>query len=242
MKRIKLLLLRNIRARKYGIRYGRAKGYTMPTTLIMHDKKIKLYFPDENGVRVAFVDIFLDDCYGLTRLKQEKIRTILDIGANIGLFSLAARAFFPDGMIHAYEPNPRLMPYLSHQAAVGKISYFSEAVGKESGQVSLQDCQDSVMGAVMDSPTGQIPKIAFETAIQRLGGEVDLLKLDCEGAEWDIFRERVSFKKVRFMSLEYHLMAQHTHQEIVEVVQNLGFKIFCQIPSPVTGILQAFRK
>ncbi len=98
------------------------------------------------------------------------------------------------------------------------------------------------MGTVTDSPIGQIPKIAFETAIKRLGGEVDLLKLDCEGSEWEILRDHASFKKVRFMSLEYHLMAQHTHREIVEVVRNLDFKILRQIKSPVTGILQACKK
>jgi hypothetical protein len=41
---------------------------------------------------------------------------------------------------------------------------------------------------------GQIQMVSIESAIRLLGGAVDLLKPDCEGGEWDIFRDKNPLK------------------------------------------------
>ena len=68
---------------------------------------MKLSFPDEVGVVNDFLSIFLDDDYRLDRVKWP-VGTVLDIGANLGFFSIAARNAFPEATIHAYEPNHEL--------------------------------------------------------------------------------------------------------------------------------------
>jgi anhydro-N-acetylmuramic acid kinase len=62
---------------------------------------------------------------------------VLDIGANIGLFSIAAKKSFPQATIHAYEPNPAAQECLRlHSGQVG-FEYFMEAVGKDEGRMRL---------------------------------------------------------------------------------------------------------
>jgi len=241
VSRCRTLLTCNVNAWRYGITYGRAKTFKMPKYLVLDGDRVCLSLPTESGVTVAFLDIFLHDVYGLARLRHCGVRTVLDIGANVGLFSLAARSFFSKARIHAYEPNPRLAVFLKQQAEVGKYQIFPEAVGASPGMVRMDDHEDSVLGMVSNDPAGIIKKIAFRSVIERLDrvGEVDLLKMDCEGGEWEILQDADSLKRVRFIRAEYHLMGRYTHDDFVEKLVGLGFRIEKQIKTPTDGIVWA---
>jgi FkbM family methyltransferase len=234
------LLRRKNRAKKLELNFQRAANFQLPNSLSLEGDRKMVSFPQETGVKVAFVEILLDDCYGLEELSQP-ILTILDIGANVGLFGIAARHRFPQATIHAYEPNPHLEKYLEVQARTVGFDYFMEAVGLENGKVALDFQDDSVMTRSKVDDTGEIPQVAFRQAIDRIGGTVDLAKVDCEGAEWLLFQDRESWKSVKNLSLEYHLWPNHTHQEILQIVQHLGFQIKKQIPIEDYGLLLASR-
>lgn len=238
------LLTCNANAWRYGITYGRAKTFKMPKCLVLNEEQVCLSLPTENGVTVAFLDIFLHDVYGLSLLRNRAIKTVVDVGANVGLFSLAARSFFPKARIHAYEPNPRLTVFLKHQAEVGKYQIFPEAVGANPGMVRMEDHRDSVLGMVSNDFAGTIKKITFRSAIERLNsaGEVDLLKMDCEGGEWEILQDADSMRRIRFLRAEYHLMGQYTHDDFIEKLTALGFRIEKQIKTPTDGIVWAENK
>lgn len=199
--------------------------------------------PDEPCQRVAFVELLLDDCYHLRPLAgRAKIRTIVDIGANVGLFGLAARAVFPEASIHAYEPNPAVEPALAQQARIADLEYFLEAVGRDAGFASLQvDRQASVLTRARPDPTASTPQIAFSDALQRIGGRADLVKLDCEGAEWDILQDHQSWRRVDFLTMEYHLGADQTHDLIVSVLGRMGFAVHAHQPATNFGLVFAER-
>ena len=224
LKRLQKLFLRNYRAKKLGIQFKRSSKFILPDSISWNGERTQLLAPDENGVKMAFIDIFFDDCYGLKYLPKSTAK-VLDIRAHIGFFSLASRIAFPNAVIHSYEPNPRLQNYLKHQAEIGRFDYFMEAVGKENGKVSLEYHPDSVQTRSRVDVEGKIPAIAFRKVIQRLGGNVDLVKLDCEGAEWLLFEDAEPWQAVQNVSMEYHLWPNHTHNEIKCVLENLGFSI-----------------
>lgn len=240
VQRIFQLIARKRRAKAIGIQFQSAGKFKIPSELIVYGLKKNVNLPEEIGVKVAFIDIMLDDCYGLEKASQP-IRKVLDIGAHVGLFSLAAKNKFPEAVIHAYEPNKDLEKYLKIQAEVAGFEYFMEAVGLETGKVSLDLNEDSVQTRSRVDRTGDIPQIAFRTAIERLGGFVDLAKVDCEGAEWLFFEDREAWQSVRNLSMEYHLWPNHKHDEIHQVIQDLGFKILKQIPISDYGLLLASR-
>src|SRR6202022_520478 len=105
----------------------------------------------------------------------------------------------------ADEPNSALEPPLRVHASSCGFKFFLEAVGAEAGRVTLDDHEDSVQNRTHSDPSGQIPQIAFRTAIERLGGSVGLVKLDCEGAEWDLLGDATSWRGVERIAMEYHL-------------------------------------
>ena len=123
---------------------------------------------------------------------------ILDIGANVGLFGVAARSAFPQATIHGYEPNTALEPYLAYQARVASLEYFLEAVGRRAGRVHLEVNEaELVHSSSRPDPAGTTPQIALRTAIERIGGSVDLIKMDCEGAEWEMLEDQEIWRTVR---------------------------------------------
>ena len=179
-----------------------------PTSICIAGRRFALSFP--NSERSAheweFVQIVFNDCYRLAKIAKP-VRTVLDIGANVGLFALGARLHFPQAAIYCYEPNPALEPHLRHHAAVVGAHYFMEAVGKTGGAISLRPGENSLVSVAVDAPEGDIPRRAFADILARVGA-VDVLKLDCEGAEWDLLTDPAPWRNVRSLVMEYHLWAR----------------------------------
>lgn len=223
------LLQRKIRAQKLGIEFNRVASFNLPGNLIVQGKRQKVNLPQEKGMDGEFIEVLLDDCYGVEQL-SESLMKVLDIGANVGLFPIAARNRFPQAVIHAYEPNPNLESYLKNQSQVANFTYFMEAVGETEGKVTLDIREVSGKTRSRVSDSGEIPMISLKRAIDRIGGSVDLAKVDCEGAEWLLFEDRDSWQLVQNLSLEYHLWSGHTHVETRQVIENLGFRVTKQTP------------
>jgi FkbM family methyltransferase len=200
--------------------------------------------PDESCQRDAFVEVLLNDSYRLgTLAKSVNIKTVIDIGANAGLFGLASRAAFPTATIHAYEPNPALARPLAHNAELAGVAFFLEAVGRTDGYISLDVVPGgSVLSRSRTDPTGSIRQIAFRDALKRIGGHADLVKMDCEGAEWEILEDHESWQKVNFLTMEYHLTAGQGHEAIVSALERIGFAVRSHRPATTFGLVLAQRK
>ncbi|MEG3848327.1 FkbM family methyltransferase [Microcoleus sp. herbarium19] len=224
------LLQRKIRAQKLGLEFNRVASFQLPDNLVVQGKRHQLNVPSEKGMDGEFIEVLLDDCYGVEQLSPS-LRTIIDIGANVGLFPIAARNRFPQAVIHAYEPNTYLESYLKNQSQIANFTYFLEAVGAKEGKVTLDIREVSGKSRSRVSETGNIPMVSLKRAIERIGGSVDLAKVDCEGAEWLLFEDRDTWQLVQNLSLEYHLWSGHTHAETRQVIENLGFQVRKQIPT-----------
>jgi len=147
----------------------------------------------------TFKEIFMDECYmvGMGQAVPEK-PTILDIGANAGYFSLFALSRFPGARVFAFEPLPANFRLLERHKTLNSGTDFNcvqKAVSGEKGILTLAyDAKDSFSTAatLFTASPGQSDEIAVETLTLRdiwtdFGIEwCDLLKMDCEGAEYGI--------------------------------------------------------
>ena len=228
-------------AAKLGFSFHRSRDFRAPSCIRLLGKEHDLHLPDDHGTRVAFLDILLDDCYALRDLPKN-VGSVLDIGAHAGLFSLAARVRFPDATIHAYEPNPEMQRFLAQQSEAARFSVFPEAVGLESGRVSIKPGQDSVHTKIVQDPQSDIPCISFSEAIGRIRKEPILVKLDCEGCEWEILCDADAWQRVESLTMEYHLWAGYTLIELKKRIESLGFSIkYLSDTEDKFGILTARR-
>lgn len=204
----------------------------------------KTHFLKES--KAFIVESVFDDVYHLEKLTIDKNQhcKIVDIGANVGAFAIAARCHFPHATIHCYEPNQRLEEYLKLQAYAVQAKHFIEAVGSEEGYFSTDEMCNEILNSesvtVMDfKKKGNIKTVSLKTVIERIGGHIDLLKLDCEGSEWTILKDYESMRKVRFLTFEYHRLAPdgsfdifdrsvNMHEKAEKLVAELGFEIIAK--------------
>lgn len=115
----------------------------------------------------------------------------LDIGANIGLFTVAlAHAAGPDGWVHAFEPDPDNFALLQRNAAPWQhdchIRLHAMACGTEDGNAQLhRSTENRGMHRLYDSACCQGE--AVEVPVRRIddvvNGPVDFIKIDIEGFE-----------------------------------------------------------
>ncbi|TAG65235.1 MAG: FkbM family methyltransferase [Oscillatoriales cyanobacterium] len=215
VNKILQLLQRKIRAQKLGVEFKRVASFNLPGNLIVQGNRQQVNLPEEKGMDGEFIEVLLDDCYGVEQL-SESLMKVLDIGANVGLFPIAARNRFPQAVIHAYEANPNLEIYLKHQSEIANFTYFMEAVGAEDGRVVLDIREVSGKTRSRVSENGDVPMVSLKRAIDRIGGSVD--------------EDRDSWQLVQNLSLEYHLWSGHTHAETRQVIENLGFRVTKQTP------------
>ena len=83
-----------------------------------------------------------------------------------------------------------------------------------------------MVGQCKVAPAGDISLVSLRTAVERLGGAVDLLKLDCEGAEWEMFDDLEPFKAVRMVRMEYHLTRpDRSLGWMIDRLESVGFSL-----------------
>jgi len=230
---------------KYGALFVRNSRFQVSRVKI-GSKVIRLSFPpgEEKVMDFEFKNIFYDDCYGLDKI-EGKIERILDIGSNLGFFSMAARSRFPEARIHCYEPNPQIQNHLLNNTRGLSIEVYPEAIGANEGWINLKVDGGSLFARAEASEKGNIKKTAIVDAIAKLGGSVDLLKLDCEGGEWELFEKPDVWQHIKRLTMEYHQWAKPEVDiaEMVKLIRGFGFRIthLSEAPELKWGMLQAVK-
>ena len=216
-------------------------GFQPPRKIQCKGSSFDLFFPDEIGTSIDFLSIFLDDDY-LLETQSGKVSTVLDIGANLGFFSVAARDAFPNATIHSYEPNKELREYLEPHAKQADFEIHYEAVGMEDGWVNLDIRGETNQTRSQVNADGEIPQVAFRKTVERLHGKVDFAKIDCEGAEWEFLEDKEAWQNIRFLAMEYHLwVGEKSHQDADLALRALDFEILHQIPIEDYGLIYGAR-
>jgi hypothetical protein len=77
--------------------------------------------------------------------------------------------------------------------------------------------------------------------VRRIGGSVDLSKLDCERAEWDLLGTERAWHPIRRIRMGYHLLERFGKAYFVDVLNQLGFTITSFHANVRDGILWADR-
>jgi FkbM family methyltransferase len=144
-----------------------------------------------------YQEIFVDKCYDYPRMPLDHA-VIIDVGANTGLFAVRMKQLYPRAQIHCYEPLPSNFAQLQknlRQSGFGGCSLFNSGVGASSRTARLHVHDRNIGGhslfanQVVGTHHVDIELVGLATVIDRLNGQkCTLLKLDCEGAEYEILK------------------------------------------------------
>lgn len=219
---------RYLRAKRIGIKFFRIKNFLLPKQIKIKNEIKVLSIPNNSTYTELFRDIILDDEYYLLKIKNKKIKTIIDIGANIGLFSVYSKILFPESQIHTYEPNTNNLGHLEANAKEFGFTIYNEAVSSKSGKARLNFSSKHDTAATINMcNNGLINVTSLEDALNRFNeNKIDLLKLDCEGSEYEILKSNTSLDKIRYLSLEYHLPVKGSQNRLIELYNILSEQNF----------------
>lgn len=140
---------------------------------------------------------------------------VLDLGANIGSFSLACYTLRNDVRLVAIEPDPVNFSALKANLATTNAELHQAALSDRDGEVALflgeQDAvANSTFSGKMVSEQRVVTVQSLDTAafmgcVTRQQGEISLLKCDTEGGEWHLMALPGSFlAAIPIIFLEYH--------------------------------------
>lgn len=197
----------------------------VPGMLSLSNLFFRLLWPKGNVIEVQGSRMYIDvhdpnpalrktfQAYGMARVHEEETTTlfeslvkpgavVLDLGANIGYFTLlAARLTGPSGKVIAFEPEPRNFQYLTKNIELNgyqHVDAFEKAVSDRNGKTTLFICDyDSGhhtinqyggieayrRGRKSSAHAIEIEVVALDEFLRDRVPRVDVIKMDLEGAE-----------------------------------------------------------
>jgi FkbM family methyltransferase len=183
-----------------------------------------------------FVEIFVRDEYEVPGLDWGAVRTVVDVGANVGMATMWMAQRAPLARFVAVEPAPataaRLRANIDRNNLAGRVEVVVAGVAAERGRGSMVfEAGFSSHAFVEHSGAGEVELCTLADIFDRTGEEVvDLLKIDCEGGEYDILRGPV-LARVRAVVGEYHVVDGHHPDELAATLGAAGFRVWME---PVT--------
>lgn len=183
----------------------------------------------------------------LARLGERPLRA-LDLGANIGMWGLWAHGRFQVGRILALEPDPENATKHRRQIELNGLGSSWELL-----QAAATGSDGPVVFTTGRATTGRIGEPDEPGAAQVAGRDVfalmqdvDLLKIDIEGAEWQLLEdERFQTLDVPVVMLEYHphgAPSENPEADAGEALAGIGMQTISMHGAPdKTGIVWGWR-
>jgi FkbM family methyltransferase len=166
-------------------------------------------------------------------------KRVIDIGANKGEFSLPIKSKFPDCSIELVEANPLLEPLLQKTGLNYTIATLSDKKEVKSLFVEKENILATGASYYKENTDWYAAGKYFEipTETQTLdylnlfeSEKIDLIKIDCQGAELDIIKggyktcSRATWLLVEVSLVEYNLGAPKI-EEVTDWITLTGFEL-----------------
>lgn len=186
-----------------------------------------LWIRPRTGDLFIFHEVFANQCYRIPTALLSDARTVVDLGANIGLTTLFLSQLFPDARYICVEPNPSNAAVLRRNVdwLGDHVVVIESAIANYSGNISFTDSDWSWGGHIVPGETAcrVVPCLSLDDLLTLHHIQsVDLLKVDTEGAERLIFSARPEcLRNVRCIVIELH--NGYAFSEFEEDVRPLGF-------------------
>jgi len=170
---------------------------------------------------IAFTEIktiLYKDAYKIRKYPRDSFDVIVDVGANIGYFSMTARILQPMAKIIALEPCIETFEYLASNMAGLNVECVQEALGKDSPLYfrEMVDCRVNrfIEKDELGEEGYEVNSISLSTLFKRYDinpkEQKVYLKLDCEGGERFLINpeDEALLKDIEHIGFELHFQGE----------------------------------
>ncbi len=177
---------------------------------------------------------------------------VLDVGGNLGMFMLWAAPQVPQGRVVTVEPTPRAHFCLALNIVkngLANVTALNTAIGRDGGRMDMvtypgiealshgSHIRPPLLARLLAKWPHRSEKVTVaEISLGRVMDEqrlatVNYLKLDCEGAEFEIIRTTgaAHWRRVERIAIEYHESGRDRKRgELVSILKGHGFAVKTQ--------------
>jgi FkbM family methyltransferase len=201
---------------------------------------VELAYRLNRGDMQSIREVWLEESYKLPSSEQRK--TLIDLGANIGLTSAWLARRYGCERVIAVEPVKSNAELAKRNLAANAVHahVIEAAVGPADGVAHFQDNDSSNLGHI--SKTGrQVRMICMDTLLHA-GLTVDLLKIDIEGGEQALLTKgAISWlNQIGEIIIEFHPDLVD-YPGLVNTLRNAGFEYFAA-GTAFLGSMDYFRR
>ncbi len=220
---------------------ARERAGSGPETLSFHTRTgLRIDTPNRPGARVPVYEIFAEDCYRfewfLGPLLDRPIQ-VIDIGGHVGTFSCRLTQLHPKAVVQAFEPSPTTARYLRRNAeqngVADRVRVYEKALAATSGRAVFDDNGGGsglnglqALGHSTGTAT-EVETVAFDEVVAGTPAPVDVVKVDCEGGEYDLVlgSSPSSWRDVQRVVMEYHPVTGRSWDELVRFFAECGLTV-----------------
>ncbi len=212
----------------------------------VEDRGSKLSRFATRELRLRLKDIVKKD-FGVIAARLNSYDICVDFGANIG--DVTTKLAHSGATVHAFEPDPDTFSILKKNVSqFESVILYQAAIGDDSKMVTLRKQKQNMSGTknvslgssvVFDSRRMEgigeaVKQIGIVDFIENLGRHIRLVKVDIEGAEFELLdallRKPHLFKKIDHMFVETHEWQEPTFaKRLIELRKRLGTVPHCQV-------------
>lgn len=161
-------------------------------------------------------------------IKNSEVKTVLDIGANIGNFTILSHKLFPKAKIFSFEPIPFTFSILEKNIGKQKnIKIFNKAVGEKTGSQLMSFDEDSSGLSRFSNKGTEVKVTSLDDFIKEEKiSTIDLLKIDTETFESYVLKGATkSLAKTKFICIEITLESNpnYTISSLFSLLKGEGY-------------------
>lgn len=197
-----------------------------PTHTELFGRRIEII--DACTLLVGYHEIFEKRCYEF--LSKHDAPLILDCGANIGLSVIFFKRKYPNSVIRAFEPDPNIFGVLTRnleQFGFSKVELHQQAVWIDHAGVDFW-VEGGFSGRIPKPGDSEhilhVPSIRLRDLLEQ---PIDFLKLDIEGAEFDVLQDcqdRLQNIETLFVEYHSHINEPQQLQNVLTLLHEAGFR------------------
>ncbi|SDM30212.1 methyltransferase, FkbM family [Catalinimonas alkaloidigena] len=219
-------------------------------TYITRRQGIRMQVP--KTLRSIFKELFFTDFYQIRTLARQLPPNpiVLDVGANAGFFALQLFDQRPDARIFCFEPHPANLSQLQKNLALNPtLAQQMHIEGKAVSGVTTSSLHlyfdpdrpfspnaSTIEGFEGNQQAVEVPVVPLDRVIEQFAlPHIDLLKLDCEGSEYDILyhSSETTRQRIRAVTMETHTLPDDPrgqHEALVAFLKDQGFRTQVDVP------------
>jgi len=200
---------------------------------------VVLNAPAALDLNFLFQEIWLRGIYSPPGFEIRPGDVVIDVGANVGVFAAFAATRAPGVKVYAYEPFPGNIEWLQrnmNESKLSNVNIRAQAMAGAQGERVLHVNPESwIVHSLVREDGGDgkqdisVKCLSLDEALDAEGiAHCDLLKLDCEGSEYEILQgcSPAALRRVRRIVGEYHDGAElGTGESLCRFLESHAFRI-----------------